>query len=263
MLVTVFISHTWSPSVEITKRWVGGHKGQEALEFSYMYLNQMEILIFLLLNSLSRTVSTLWSCQHMYGKTTLGCDPQVQIQYSTLTHDPVFLNFILDCLFDSQSIKSIQLTLHNPSPTGEDKLRTNWLQQQHLLLHPLHKACISSSGQERAWHTWENEREKKQHLKEQVGELLGRQDCHVCINRHWFFCPALAPPPFILSFVAGAQRGQRNSVTVQSGPRGLCVRIDFTCKRGGGPEPLNKGTLCHQRARSVKSHQMDNETQCG
>lgn len=33
------------------------------------------------------------------------------------------------------------------------------------------------------------------------------------------------------------------------GPGGLCVRIDFTCKRGAGAEPLNKGkAACHQRA---------------
>lgn len=24
--------------------------------------------------------------------------------------------------------------------------------------------------------------------------------CHVCISRHWFFCPGLPPPPFILCF---------------------------------------------------------------
>lgn len=115
-------------------------------------------------------------------------------------------------------------------------------------------------------HKKEEEEGKKtsitQRLEEQAGELLGRRDCHVCINRHWFFCPALAPQPFILSFVAGAQRGWRNSVTVQLGPWGLCVRIDFTCKLGEGLEPLNKGRLCHQRARRVKSHWMDNDTCC-
>lgn len=41
------------------------------------------------------------------------------------------------------------------------------------------------------------------------------------------------------------------------------MRIDFTCKRGEGLEPLNKGRLCHQRAGWVKSHWMDNDTYCG
>lgn len=36
------------------------------------------------------------------------------------------------------------------------------------------------------------------------------------------------------------------------------MRIDFTCKRGEGLEPLNKGSLCHQRAGWVKSHWVDN-----
>lgn len=27
--------------------------------------------------------------------------------------------------------------------------------------------------------------------------------CHVCISRHWFFCPGLPPPPFILCFAPG------------------------------------------------------------
>lgn len=70
----------------------------------------------------------------------------------------------------------------------------------------------------------------------------------------------MAPQPFILSFVVGAQRGWRNSVTVHSGPGGLCLRIDFTCKRGEGLEPLNKGRRCHQRAGRVKSDWMANDT---
>lgn len=41
------------------------------------------------------------------------------------------------------------------------------------------------------------------------------------------------------------------------------MRIDFTCKRGEGLEPLNKGRRCHQRAEWVKSHWMDNDTYCG
>lgn len=39
-------------------------------------------------------------------------------------------------------------------------------------------------------------------------------------------------------------------------PRGLCVRIDFTGKRGEGLKPLSKGRTCHQRARRVKSHML-------
>lgn len=38
------------------------------------------------------------------------------------------------------------------------------------------------------------------------------------------------------------------------------MRIDFTCKRGEGLDPLNKGSVCHQRAEKVKSHCMDNDT---
>lgn len=146
----------------------------------------------------------------------------------------------------------------------EDKMAT----AHHLLFHPLQRANILSSAAKRARHRRERggggeKNSITQRLEKQAVELLGRLDCHVCINRHWFFCPALAPQPFILSFVVGAQRGWRNSVTVQLGPWGLCVRIDFTCKRGEGLEPLNKGSLCHQRAGWVKSRWMDNDTHCG
>lgn len=41
------------------------------------------------------------------------------------------------------------------------------------------------------------------------------------------------------------------------------MRIDFTCKRGEGLKPLNKGRMCHQRAGWVKTHWMDNDTYCG
>lgn len=139
----------------------------------------------------------------------------------------------------------------------EDKMAT----AHHPMFYPLKRThiFILSRGKRGG------EEKKKKHsitqrLGKQAGELLGRRDCHVCINRHWFFCPVLAPQPFILSLVVGAQRGWRNSVTVQLGPWGLCVRIDFTCKRGEGLKPLNKGRLCHQRAGWVKSHWMDNDT---
>lgn len=148
---------------------------------------------------------------------------------------------------------------HSILPThGENKLRTKWPQRITQCSIPSRGLTFLSSAEKR-------EEEGKKHsitqrLGKQAGELLGRRDCHVCINRHWFFCPVLAPQPFILSLVVGAQRGCRNSVTVQLGPWGLCVRIDFTCKRGGGLKPLNKGRLCHQRAGWVKSHWMDNDT---
>lgn len=54
---------------------------------------------------------------------------------------------------------------------------------------------------------WRKKKCITQRLQDQAGELLGRRDCHVCINRHWFFCPALAPQPFILSIVVGAPAG--------------------------------------------------------
>lgn len=149
--------------------------------------------------------------------------------------------------------------------------RTNWGQNGHSASPTVPSSqeganFILSRGESTTQEGEEEEKKKNsitQRLEKQAGELLGRRDCHVCINRHWFFCPALAPQPFILSFVVGAQRGCRNSVTVQLGPWGLCVRIDFTCKRGEGLEPLNKGRLCHQRAGWVKSHWMDNDTYCG
>lgn len=56
------------------------------------------------------------------------------------------------------------------------------------------------------------------------GELLGRQDCHVCINRHWFFCRAPAPQPFILSFVVGP-KGVEILLQSSPGPWGLCENI--------------------------------------
>lgn len=173
-------------------------------------------------------------------------------------------------LRDSRSINSIQLTPMQYFNTWWEQIEDKMATAHHPLFHPLKRAHILSSAEERARQRREREgggKKKKnsitQRLEEQAGELLGRRDCHVCINRHWFFCPALAPQPFILSFVVGAQRGWRNSVTVQLGPWGLCVRIDFTCKRGEGLEPLNKGRLCHQRAEWVKSHWMDNDTYCG
>lgn len=177
-------------------------------------------------------------------------------------------------LHDSRSIKGVQLTPPrcNASTRGENKLRTKWPQRitYRLILsrgHALYPQQRRNAGEGRIREEREGEEGKKnsitQRLEKQAGELLGRRDCHVCINRHWFFCPALAPQPFILSFVVGAQRGCRNSVTVQLGPWGLCVRIDFTCKRGEGLEPLNKGSLCHQRAGWVKSHWMDNDTCSG
>lgn len=55
-------------------------------------------------------------------------------------------------------------------------------------------------------------------------ELLGRQDCHVCINMHWFFCPAPAPQPFILSFVVGP-KGVEILLQSSPGPWGLCENI--------------------------------------
>ena len=150
----------------------------------------------------------------------------------------------------------------NTSAYGESKLRMKW--PQHItycsILSRGHAVYAHDTGERGGG---ENIYSITQRLEERAAELLGRRDCHVCINRHWFFCPALAPQPFILSFVVGAQRGWRNSVTVQSGPWGQCVRIDFTCKRGEGLEPLNKGRLCHQRAEWVKSHWMDNDTYCG
>lgn len=182
-------------------------------------------------------------------------------QYPTATRDPGWPRSICSALtkhFAWQSVHSA--APHSILPThGENKLRTKWPQritQCSILSRGL---TFLSSAEER-----EEERKKKhsitQRLGKQAGELLGRRDCHVCINRHWFFCPVLAPQPFILSLVVGAQRGWRNSVTVQLGPWGLCVRIDFTCKRGEGLKPLNKGRLCHQRAGWVKSHWMDNDT---
>lgn len=176
-----------------------------------------------------------------------------------------------NALRDCRSIKRIRLTpLRSTSAHGENKLRTKW-PWRFTYCSIFSRGHTFYPQQRREHDTGERggEKNKKkensitQRLEKQAGELLGRRDCHVCINRHWFFCPALAPQPFILSFVVGAQRGCRNSVTVQLGPWGLCVRIDFTCKRGEGLEPLNKGNLCHQRAGWVKSHWMDNDTHCG
>lgn len=168
-----------------------------------------------------------------------------------------------NCLRDSRSIKGIELTPMQYFNTWWEQIEDKMATAHHLLFHPLERAHILSSAEERARHGEKKKNSITQRLEKQARELLGRRDCHVCINRHWFFCPALAPQPFILSFVVGAQRGWRNSVTVQLGPWGLCVRIDFTCKRGEGLEPLNKGRLCHQRAGWVKSHWMDNDTYCG
>lgn len=145
------------------------------------------------------------------------------------------------------TVGAFSCTPRNTSTHGENKLRTKWPRR-------ITRCSILSRGRT-FYPRQKKERKKKKYnhsiaerLEKQAGELLRRRDCHVCINRHWFFCPVLAPQPFILSLVVGAQRGWRNSVTVQLGPWGLCVRIDFTCKRGEGLEPLNKGRPCHQRA---------------
>lgn len=37
------------------------------------------------------------------------------------------------------------------------------------------------------------------------------------------------------------------------------MRIDFTCKRGEGAEPLNKGKAVSPEGRRVKSRWMDND----
>lgn len=51
--------------------------------------------------------------------------------------------------------------------------------------------------------------------------------CHVCITRHWFFCPGLALQPFILCFAVGPNGFEKfcySPVTPEAN-----VRIDFTC----------------------------------
>lgn len=51
--------------------------------------------------------------------------------------------------------------------------------------------------------------------------------CHVCISRHWFFCPGLALQPFILCFAVGPNGFEKfcySPVTPEAK-----VRIDFTC----------------------------------
>lgn len=216
-------------------------------------------------------MSTVWPCQHMPAEhfwpssweTVSYCNTWPWLSALHLLSIDAML-----CMTVGLS-KAFGWPLH---AVLQHMVRTNWGQNGHGASPTVPSSqegthFILSRGESMTQEREEEEKKKEnsitQRLEKQAGELLGRRDCHVCINRHWFFCPALAPQPFILSFVVGAQRGWRNSVTVQLGPWGLCVRIDFTCKRGEGLEPLNKGNLCHQRAGWVKSHWMDNDTYCG
>lgn len=58
----------------------------------------------------------------------------------------------------------------------------------------------------------------------------------------------------------GAQGVGEILLQSSQGPGGLCVRIDFTCKRGKGPELLNKGKALSPEGRRVKTRWMDNNT---
>lgn len=211
----------------------------------------------------SRNMSTVWPCQLMPAEHWW---PHCWKTLSYWNTWPWLSTLHLLSMDDMVCVtvglsNAFSWTPHNTSTHGENKLRTKWPK------HITHCSILSRGHTFYPQQRKEKRREKKhsvaQHLEKQAGELLGRRDCHVCINRHWFFCPVPAPQPFILSLLVAAQRDWRNSVTVQLGPWGLCVRIDFTCKRGEGLEPLNKGRLCHQRAGWVKSPWMDNDTYCG
>lgn len=86
------------------------------------------------------------------------------------------------------------------------------------------EVCVSLK-QNKAF-VWRSKRETER----EGGRWQGLQDCHVCINRHWFFCPALPPLPFILRFVV-APRGAKKFCYSPLTPEAN-VRIDFSSKRG-------------------------------
>lgn len=91
------------------------------------------------------------------------------------------------------------------------------------------EVCVSlKQNKAFMWRKRETEREERERGGG-GGRWQGLQDCHVCINRHWFFCPALPPLPFILRFVVvprGAEKFCYSPLTPEAN-----VRIDFSSKR--------------------------------
>ena len=96
-----------------------------------------------------------------------------------------------NALRDCRSIKSIRLTPPRSTSThGENKLRTKW-PWRFTYCSIFSRGHTFYPQQRREHDTGERGGAKKkkensitQRLEKQAGELLGRRDCHVCINRH-------------------------------------------------------------------------------
>lgn len=148
--------------------------------------------------------STVRPCLYMSVKRFWGCDPPVEKQYPAVARGPMVCSVfnqrnINETVFVTVSLSKTFSWSHSIHQHAE---RTIWGQNEQSgitycsVLSGVHTFC----PQQRKEHdTWEREEKIKkknsitQRLEEQAWELLGRRDCHVCINRHWFFCPALAP----------------------------------------------------------------------